>query len=1114
MDKFLSPLESMYSSLDIYGNINQEYMEELTNLPWIEVRSSLNDEVFYNPVTKRYEERDRALTGNVRRKIQDVTELINQGLPHDIEHEANLTLEALKNACPVTIPFNDINVPIGSRWIPIKYYKKFIGDNNTGKFGSDKLVYSPINDDFIADIYVSHNEWYMLGHMSSEILSWAIKRRVPQFTEEIYDSARSDFRRRFGFSLPAKRTADEAKRMRAYEAVNAIEKDWQNWLNKKKNQNIRDGIEEIYNNFFNCEVRPKYDGSFQTFPGLELENLGINDLYPSQKDAIWMIKQNNGGVCWHQVGSGKTLVMCIAAYELKRIGICKKPIIICMKANIGQIADTFRKAYPKARLLYPSAKEWTKVNRPKTILRLCEEDWDCIILTHEQFCQLPAAISSELDILSREIKTIENTIQECRKEHICGFSLKTSIKSIKSLEKLLDAKNQKINKLLSQRFAEKIDFSDTGIDHIFVDEYHCFKNLTFGTKSSGTSGVGTPEGSKKAWFLYTAIRDIQSRKHSDLCATFASGTIITNSLTELYVLFKYLRPRALERQNIFSFDAWATIFCEKKFDFELDIVGQLKSKERFASFLNLPELSQFLSQITDYRTTRMCGIEVPNKKENFDSAPPTDNQKKFFDNLLKFLDTKKWDDLQIKKDKPENVSHSIMLLATNLARQASLDPRCLDNCQTFKDEPGNKVRRCAKNIARIYHYHEENLGTQFVFTDLSTLDASKWNIQQELEDILVREYHIPSSQVQQINEATTDSKRVDLFNRMNNGEVRVLIGSTTRLGTGVNAQKRAVAVHHLDIPWRPSDVEQRNGRAIRNGNDVGIWGNNEVEVYFYATERSLDAYKFNLLKNKQMFIEQLNKGTIGVRRIDDDLYGDDNRAVSYAEFLAILSGNKDLLVKARLDAEILLMEKNRAQFYKERNSALSLIQKHNTDIALKSQWLSAAKRDLAFAHNISPDTLPIFSFADNECSNMHSVGKFVFKLIDSFTQPEYTNIGKYGCFEICARRIATNKNTTGLLQVCLLGESGQLYIFPENNGQPLRSSFETAARFAFDIFTHLSLLIETEESYIQQTKIEIERLSLMSKSEWSGTHKLQNLYEELSAVVKRIKEFNEANKLN
>lgn len=1113
MDKFLSPLESMFSSLDIFGNINQEYMENITNLPWDEIRTTLKDELFYNPITKKYEERDRALTGNVRRKIQDVTELINQGLPHDIENEASHTLDALKNSCPVTLPFNDINVPIGSRWVPLKYYKKFVNDNNTGRFGVSKLVYSPVNDDLIADVYVSHNDWYMPGYMSSEVLSWALKRRVPQFTEEVYDPARREFKWKYGYSLPSKRTPDEAKRMRAWEAVNVIEQDWIKWLNRKDNQIIRDSIEEIYNDLFNCEIRPKYDGSFQTFPDLDLEKLGIHDLYPSQKDAIWMIKQNNGGVCWHQVGSGKTLVMCVAAYELKRIGICKKPVIICMKANVGQIADTFRKAYPNARILYPSSKEWSKANRPAAILRLCEEDWDCIILTHEQFCQLPTAICSEVDLLSQEIKSIENTILQCKTEHISGTSLKSSIKSIKSLEKILDNKNQNLKKLLDQRFANGLDFSDTKIDHIFVDEYHCFKNLTFGTKNSGTSGVGSPEGSKKAWFLYTAIRDIQRRKQSDLCATFASGTIITNSLTELYVLFKYLRPRALEKQNIFSFDAWATIFCEKKFDFELDIVGQLKSKERFASFLNLPELSQFLSQITDYRTTRMCGIEVPNKIEHFDSAPPTDNQKDFFDNLLNFLDTKNWHDLQIKKDKPENVSHSIMLLATNLARQASLDPRCLDNCQTYKDEPGNKVRRCAENIARIYHDHEDNLGTQFVFTDLSTLDASKWNIQQELEDILVREYHIPASQVQQINEATTDSKRVDLFNRMNNGEVRVLIGSTTRLGTGVNAQKRAVAVHHLDIPWRPSDVEQRNGRAIRNGNDVGIWGNNEVEVYFYATERSLDAYKFNLLKNKQMFIEQLNKGTIGVRRIDDDLYGDDNKAVSYAEFLAILSGNKDLLVKARLDAEILLMEKNRAQFYKERNSALSLIQKNNADIALKSQWLSAAKRDLAFAHNISPDTLPIFSFADTECSDMHSVGKFVFKLIDSFTETEFTHIGKYGCFEICARRISTSKNTTGLLQVCLVGESGQLYIYPENNGQPLRNSFDTAARFAYDTFTNLSLLIESEESYIQKANIEIERLSLMSKSEWSGTHKLQNLYEELSAVVKRIKEFNEANKL-
>lgn len=1065
-------------SLDKFGRVDMPYIQATTHLVRRELLEALGDEMYFNPISGEYEEADRWLTGNVTSKLQQARGCI--GLYHNGElQEAEHAVNALMAAQTTAIPFYDIDTKFGARWIPVRLYTRFLKDMNTGYFSRVNLHYSPATDEYVGDVYVTNYRWAGCGHTASETVMWALRGSVPTF---------------FMTDAKGKKVADEEKRQRALKIVETICDDWQEWLSRRKQEDVRRELMAIYNAKFNNEVRPKYDGSFQTFPDLRLDNFGYADLYPSQKDAIWMLKRNNGGVCWHEVGTGKTLIMCVASYEMKRIGKVQKPVIIGLKANVAQIADTYHKAYPNAKMYFPSEKEWAKKNLDATIERICNEDWDVVIMTHDQFKNLPRAYQTEIAILCEEYEEMKKTKEECDGQYI--FNRQTRV-----LEKRMEKNLEQRRQIATEFMRSKHQFPDTGIDHIFVDESHMFKNLPFVTRNTRVAGIGNPTGSQRSEHLLTCIRDIQSRKGTDLCATFASGTVVTNSLSELYIVLKYLRPAALKAQNIGTFDSWAMVFCVKKTDYEINIVGQLRSKERYSSYVNLPELSKFVSQITDYRTSDMCGIDVPDAVQHFCSAPPTPNQQTMLNRLVRFVEQGKWHELGIKRDRPANVDKALMLVTTNLAKQTSLDPRMLDDCKTFGDEAGCKVRRCADNIVRLYREHNDNRGTQFVFTDTSTLDASKWNMQQELHDLLVGEYGIPYGEVQIINNYNTDAQRLALFDRMNRGEVRVLIGSTQKLGTGVNAQERAVAIHHLDIPWRPSDMEQRNGRAVRKGNING-----KVDVFVYATERTLDAYKFSLLKNKQMFIQQLNNGTLGVRRIDDDMIGgEDDKAVSYAEFLSIVSGNTDLLEKARLDAKILAMEKDRAQFYRDRNEAQNRITAYSDELTTAREWIAKAESDVAAAHDVTADTIPVIMAHADECTDKRAAGKAIAELRDTFMTPVHTTIGECGSLKLSAIRMKPEVGENiGAIRFYIVGKSGQYYGYPYNCGQPYCNDYQHAASYPYETLQDIAVQIANRKARISYLQSQLPSLKDFVAHEWKHTDELVKLKAKLEEVKARI----------
>ncbi|TFH94691.1 DNA methylase, partial [Porphyromonas levii] len=458
---------------------------------------------------------------------------------------------------------------------------------------------------------------------------------------------------------------DGEKIQQANSKIEEIRQGFVDWLGRQP-ETFKEQMAERYNKLFNCFVRPDFDGTHQTFPHLDLKGLGIPALYKSQKDAVWMLKTNGGGICDHEVGAGKTLIMCVAAYEMKRLGLANKPMIIGLKANVFDIADTFRKAYPNAKVLYPGKNDFTKQNRQRIFNDIKNNDWDCIILTHEQFGMIPQSLEVQEAILQKELDSVEENLEVLRQQ---GVEVSRSmLRGLEKRKENLEVKLKTIADDLTERKDDAVDFKLMGIDHLFVDESHRFKNLLFNTRHSRVSGLGNPDGSQRALNMLFALRTIQERSGKDLGATFLSGTTISNSLTELYLLFKYLRPQALEKQGINTFDAWAAVFAKKSTDYEFSVTNEIIQKERFRTFIKVPELASFYAEICDFRTAKDIGIDRPEKNEILHNIPPIPEQEEFIGKLMEFAKTGNAE-LLGRAPLSESEEKAKMLIATDYARK-------------------------------------------------------------------------------------------------------------------------------------------------------------------------------------------------------------------------------------------------------------------------------------------------------------------------------------------------------------------------------------------------------------------------------------------------------------
>ena len=794
--KVESPEEALSASLNLYGGVNLPYMESLCDLPQTEMLEALKGRVFYNPLAGGYEIADRFIAGNVVQKVADVEEWIKEHEGHEMLPQAQEALSALRDAVPEQIPFEDLDFNFGERWIPTGVYSAYMSrlfdtevritySENIDEYAvacSHKTM--KITDEFLVKGYYRHYD-------GMNLLKHALHNTCPDMMKSIgKDEHGNDIKVR-----------DSEGIQLANAKIDEIRGGFTEWL-EEQSPEFKKRLTDMYNNKFNCFVRPKYDGSHQKFPDLDLKGLGIKDLYVSQKDCVWMLKMNGGGIADQEVGGGKTLIMCVASYEMKRLGLVHKPMIIGLKANVREIAETYRRAYPNARILYASEKDFAAANRVRFFNDIKNNDWDCVIMSHDQFGKIPQSPELQQRILQEELDSVEENLEVLRNQ---GKDVSRAM--LRGLEKRkinLQAKLEKVEHAIQSRTDDVVDFKQMGIDHLFVDESHQFKNLTFNTRHDRVAGLGNSEGSQKALNLLFAIRTIQERTGRDLGATFLSGTTISNSLTELYLLFKYLRPKALEKQDIRCFDAWAAIFAKKTTDFEFNVTNNIVQKERFRYFIKVPELAAFYNEITDYRTAEDIGVDRPKKNEILHHIPPTPDQEVFIEKLMQFA---KSGDATILGRPPlsETEEKAKMLIATDYARKMALDMRMID--PNYEDHPDNKASHCAKMIAEYYRKYDAQKGTQFVFSDLGTYQpGGGWSVYTEIKRKLVEDYGIPAHEIRFIQECKNEKARKAVIEAMNEGHVRVLFGSTSMLGTGVNAQRRAVAIHHLDTPWVRHEV--------------------------------------------------------------------------------------------------------------------------------------------------------------------------------------------------------------------------------------------------------------------------------------------------------------------
>ena len=1080
----LTPIEALASSLNFYGKVDMGYIAQAAGKDEEEIIDTLQGEIFYNPASGEWEHKGKFLSGNIIAKQEETLSFLPNLVGKEKEW-VEASAKALEDAIPEPIPYEELDINMGERWISTELYTDFASD--LFGVGAD-VMYFDVNDTYLIRLQgyspVAYNTYSVRNYNGEDLFVHALHDTVPEITKEEY---------RNGSKV---RVPDEEAMQEAATKIQEIRDRFNRWLDDEPLE-VRDELVRTYNERFNCYVRPHYDGSAQTFPGLSFEQFPYKELYPSQKDAIWMIKQNGGGICWHEVGTGKTMIMCVAAYEMKRLGLVQKPLIIGLKANVHEIADTFRKAYPTAKVLYPGKEDFTPANRKEVFSKIKNNNWDCIILTHDQFSKIPQSEETMYDIFSEELADVERSL-EVLEQSTMRYRSGRMQKGLETRKQNLEAKLAELQMKIDLRKDDTIDFRSMGIDHIFVDECHCYKNLMFQTRHTRVAGIGNAQGSQRAMNLLFAIRDIQRRTGKDLGATFLSGTVVVNALTELYVMFKYLRPRELKRQQVSCFDAWAAIFTKKTADYELNVTGTIKRKERFRTYIKVPELAMFLREITDYRTADMINLDVPEKNVRFLSHAPTIQQEEMIGRLVAFAHSGQWEDLGLDIPQPDNLNKAKMLVATNVARKMSLDMRLLGD--KFSDDGNNKASICARTIYDYYVRSTANRGTQFVFSDLSTYKPNEWNIYSDIKDKLVA-MGIPTDEIQFIQCAKTERARKKLFADMNSGRVRVLFGSTSMLGTGVNAQERAVAVHHLEIPWRPADMEQRNGRAVRKGNTVKLWGNNTVDVVIYGTEKTLDAYKFNLLKNKQMFINQINNGTIAVRRIDEDTMDEDN-GMNFAEFVALLSGNTDLLEKTKLDNKIMQFEKEQAIFKKDRIRAERKIAANREDMAKAENAAARMTQDWEYITSYTGDrTTRLLNLSQ---ATAEETGRELHRIAKTYRNGTIGTIGTYAGLNLSVYSEYDMGGTFYRNTFLVEGVSGLKYRCGISGALPL--GFVESSRYPQAALAKLPGMIEEQRQKIAKLESEIPALQGIIARKWSKADELARLKQECNALQHRIDE--------
>lgn len=1098
-----NPLEALAKSLNDKGKVDIEFIAAATDSSEPDTIAALGNHIYINPAYNEWETADQFLSGNVVSKLRVASEAAEKN-PDNLQLFKSLA--ALQKVQPEKIPFELLDFNLGERWIPESYYNSFafhLFEMNTD------VSYFPSVDSFKVKPISSNaktNQEYAVTTKSGKttygalLLEHALENTTPFYTYEV------------DLGDKTIRVPDNEAIQLAHQKIESIRNGFIEWL-KELSADEKKELETLYNDTFNCYVLREYDGSHLRFPGLDKKRLSIDDLYSSQKNSVWRIVQNRGALIDHEVGLGKTLTMVVASHEMKRLKIVNKPMILALKANVRQIAETYRKAYPNARILAPDENDFTPAKRLRLFHEIKNNNWDCIILTHDQFGKIPQSPEIQKQIFETELDNVERDLHTLKE--MGGEISRRMLKGLEIRKTNLAVKLQELRKNIEEKKDGGINFRELGVDHLFVDEAHKYKNLTYTTRHDRVAGLGNKEGSQKALNMLFAVRELQTRFNSDLCVTFLSGTPISNSLTEMYLLFKYLRPKEMERQRIENFDAWAAVFAKKTTDFEFSVTNEIIAKERFRHFIKVPELALFYNEITDYKTARHINLDKPEIDEQLINIPPTPEQQEFTKRLMQFAKT--GDGELIGRPRlTDEEDKGRMLIATNYAKKVAADMRLIDSGK-YSDHPNNKVNVCARKVAEVFEQSKEQKGTQIIFCDIGTPKPDEFNIYDALKEKLINDFKIPAYHITFIHD-WTDKQKPELFRKMNNGEIRIMLGSTEKAGTGLNVQAKVVAMHHLDIPWKPSELEQRDGRGARQGNIIAKeFYNNKVKNFIYAVEQSLDNYKFNLLKNKQTFISQMKNCELNVRTIDEGSI-DEKSGMNFSEYIAILSGDTTLLEKSKMEKKIAVLESLRNAHHKEvfrSRFKLENLQEEKSKTVQTLDSLSADeklyKSQLQFDKEgikRNPVHLEGLSGADAE-----TIGNHLIKLYTGWKpqigEEEYKKIGTLYNFELYIRRQKETYEDKGLFEYkysnVLYAESKQTGIkYSWNQGHINIDNPKLAARYFLNAIDRVESLKEKYQKSLQELEQNIPMLEKLVSRPFDKDDELAQLKKDVSRLEREI----------
>lgn len=959
--------DALIVSLSEKARVDITFMQKLCNMDMDKMLKDLEGEIFNVPEygePNQWVTADEYLSGNVREKLKIAEHFA------ETDERFNVNVKYLKEVQPKDLSASEISVRLGSTWIPPEDIKVFI-----------EYLLNPSNY-ACQNINVHYNEatseWWIEGKNYDK---YNIKATNTYGTGRasaykiIEDSLNLKDTRIYDYyeDENGKRVAELNKKETAIAQAKQeqIKLAFEEWIWKDPER--RERLTKFYNERFNS-IRPReYDGSHISFDGMNPEIT----LRKHQVNAIARILYGGNTLLAHEVGAGKTFEMVAAAMESKRLGLCNKSLFVVPNHIVEQFGQEFLQLYPSANVLVTTKKDFETANRKKFCSRIATGDYDAIIISHSQFEKIPMSVERQVAIIQKQIEDITLGIQDLKNNNGERFSIKQMEKTKKGLE----TRFAKLND--TSRKDDVVTFEELGVDRIFVDEAHYYKNLFLYTKMRNVGGIAQTEAQKSS-DLFMKCRYLDELTGGK-GVIFATGTPISNSMVELYTMQRYLQYGELEKRHLQQFDAWASTFGETVTAIELSPEGTgYRAKTRFAKFFNLPELMALFKEVADIQTSEMLNLPVPKANYHNVVIEPSEIQKE----LVK--------DLSERAEKIRNrmVDSSVdnMLKITNDGRKLALDQRLTNDM--LEDFEHSKVATCADNIYSIWDKTSEDKSAQLVFCDLSTPhNDGKFNVYDDLKTKLI-DRGIPEEEIAFIHDANTDARKQELFNKVRRGQVRVLIGSTQKMGAGTNCQDRLIALHDLDCPWRPSDLIQRSGRIIRQGNK-----NPEVDIYRYVTEGTFDAYLYQLVENKQRFISQIMTSKTPVRFAEDI----DETALSYAEIKALAAGNPDIIEKTELDTQVAKLKLLKQNYLSEKYALEDkVIKYYPNEIKRLENRIEDMKEDIeVFNNNNTPDnSFDKMNIKGTDFTERKEAGEKIIEICKSMTNPEPLEIGEYKGFKI------------------------------------------------------------------------------------------------------------------